>query len=119
LSEAALVHHASRRRSGVAAYSARAAIGDAGDWLSGATSAHAQPHWMAAFRQDLHETGYVEGQNVSIEYRWAEGQYNRLLELASDLIRRHVSVIVTPPSAAAALRSPFFVAGFAVVRIHN
>src|SRR5215470_4128890 len=71
-------------------------------FLSG-TSAGAQPHWLAAFRKGLGETGYVEGHNVSIEYRWAEGQYNRLPELAADLIRHHVSVIVTPLSNPAAL----------------
>src|SRR5215510_5352610 len=71
-------------------------------FLSG-TSAGAQPHWLAAFRKGLNETGYVEGHNVSIAYRWAEGQYNRLPELAADLIRHHVRVIVTPASPPAAL----------------
>jgi putative tryptophan/tyrosine transport system substrate-binding protein len=66
-------------------------------FLSG-TSAGAQPHWLAAFRKGLNEAGYVEGHNVSIAYRWAEGQYNRLPELAADLIRHHVRVIVTPAS---------------------
>jgi putative ABC transport system substrate-binding protein len=57
---------------------------------------------VAAFRKGLAEAGYEGGRNVALEFRWAEGQYARFAELAADLVRRRVNVIVTPSSAAAA-----------------
>jgi len=61
--------------------------------------------YVAAFRKGLNETGFVEGQNVAIEYRWAEGQYERMAELAADLVRRQVAVIAVPGNSPGARAS--------------
>jgi len=59
------------------------------------TSPEPLAHFVAAFRQGLSETGYVEGQNVALEYRWAEDHYDRLPELAAELVGLKVDVIAT------------------------
>src|SRR5262245_58070655 len=68
-----------------------------------ASFAAERTEFMAAFRQGLADAGYVEGRNVGTAYRWAEGGWDRLPELAADLVRRRVSVIATPGTTAAAL----------------
>src|SRR6266436_1552091 len=73
-------------------------------FLNGA-SAWEYAYVVGAFRQGLKETGYVEGQNAAIEYRWAEGHYERLPTLVADLLSRHVTVIAANAPAAVAAKA--------------
>jgi putative ABC transport system substrate-binding protein len=81
------------------------------------------PQLLTAFRSGLKEVGYVEGQNVAMEYRFADNQYDRLPALAADLVRRHVAVVVANGPAAKAAKEATpkipiaFVAGFDPVEV--
>ena len=66
-------------------------------------SADASTRFVAAFREGLSKTGFVEGQNVTVEYHWLEGQYYRLAALMADVVRRQVAVIASPFSLQATL----------------
>ena len=67
------------------------------------SSPDASARLAAAFRKGFNEAGYVEGQNVTVEYHWLEGRYDRLPALMADLVRRRVAVIATPGSTPATL----------------
>jgi putative ABC transport system substrate-binding protein len=67
----------------------------------GSSTALAQSSWVAAFVRRLHELGWLEGQTVAIEYRWAEGRSERFAEIAAEFVRLKVDVIVTAGTAPA------------------
>jgi putative tryptophan/tyrosine transport system substrate-binding protein len=79
----------------VAAHSGGAAAGNAGDRVPHPTSPDTQADRLRAFRQGLKETGHIEGENVTIAYRWAENQIDRVPELVAELVHRKVAVIAT------------------------
>ena len=97
---AARVHHSLRRCGGLAACGARTTTGNAGDRVPQFCLARALPP-LSAFLKGLNDRGFVEGRNVAIEYRWAEGHYERLPALIADLVQRNVSVIAATSTPAA------------------
>jgi len=91
--------------SGVAAWPLRALAQQPAIPVIGYLGSATREAWtvrVQAFLQGLREAGFEEGRNIAIEYRWAEDQYDRLPDLAGDLVRRNVAVLVTPGSALAA-----------------
>ena len=99
---------------GVAGRGARAA-GDAGGRVSQSRLFDIYAHRLRGFHRGLKESGFVDGENVTILYRWAENQADRLSELAADLVRRRVAVIVSSTGLAPALVAKAATATISVV----
>src|SRR5271168_1256619 len=72
-------------------------------YVGGGSADDASSDYMAAFRKGIGETGYLDGKNVTVEYHWLEGQFDRLPALMADLVRRRVAVIVTPATTLVAI----------------
>src|SRR6516164_2437944 len=83
-------------------------------WLSSMSAEVSKPH-LAAFRKALADTGYVDGQNVQIEYRWADGNYDRLPAMAADLAGRRVALIATSGGEPAAFAAKAATAAIPIV----
>src|SRR6202162_3613084 len=117
--ETAPIHRWARRSGGglgrVAARGTRAAAGIAGGRVRRRRSAQAFARPLAAFHKGLGETGYVDGRNVTVEYHFLEGQYDRLPALMADLVRRRAAVITTPGSGPAAIAAKAATATFPIV----
>src|SRR5215207_213867 len=81
----------------------------------GASSRENDATTLASMRDGLKKSGFVEGQNVAIDYRWAEGRYDRLPALAADLVRRPIDIIFAPSSTPAALAAKAATASIPIV----
>jgi len=83
----------------------------------GSRSPEDSANLVAAFRTGLRETGFVEGRNVTIDFRWAEGHYERLPALSAELVARQVSVIAAPEGIAAGLQPQKYRSSFSLAPI--
>ena len=99
----ARVHHSARRRCGDMAARGSREAARCRDRFSQQRFSHRVGTFVAAFRQGLSEMGYVEHRSVGIDWRWAEGRYERLPALAANLVRRQVAVIAATGGLAAIL----------------